>query len=356
MDTLGYLFAFAGAALLAWRIWPRSARLSFPPQDFAWPKVSVIVPARNEEAVLPKLLRSLAQLDYPDYEVIVVDDRSEDKTAEIARAFPFVRLVSGQERAEDWKGKQWACHQGALQAQGSFLVFTDADTEHYPDSLRRAVWGLFESKAQGASVLPFHACTSFWEKLCGPFHVLLLAGTAPYTKGRLGQVFAIGQYLIFEREAYQQMGGHEVVRDKIAEDIALANQVMKSGFHWAVLKGRPYFEVRMYESLSAFIAGWRRSFRAGMQDSVPWAPLEMTAFFAALAGAGHPFQVAGLLLGLGSWIVVARAQASLGRFSLWGIVFAPFALGLFCWVTLLASYDRLLKRPTLWKNRAYAAS
>ncbi len=353
MDLVGYVFALVGLFLLAWRIWPRSAQLSHPDPK-VWPKVSIVIPARNEEAVLGKLLQSLAQLDYPDYEVIVVDDCSEDQTAAIAASFPFVRLVKGKERPGEWKGKQWACHQGAIAAQGEYLLFTDADTLHYADGLKRALRSMMAQGADAASALPFHSSQSFWEKLCGPFHVLLLAGTAPYGKGRPGQVFAIGQYIFFKTVIYRTIGGHEAVKDKIAEDIALANQVLLHQKTWKVLWGKPYFEVRMYASLLDFIKGWRRSFRAGMENSVPWAPLEITSFFAALFAGGHPFDGRGILIALCTWGVVAKAQKSLGNFSLWGLILAPFALGLFCLATVLATYDRLLKKPTLWKNRAYA--
>jgi chlorobactene glucosyltransferase len=225
-------------------------------QPASWPLVSIIVPARNEEKVIGRLLQSLTTLDYPHYEVIVVDDCSEDDTSQIARTFK-VRLIRGKERPPGWNGKQWACHQGALAARGSYLLFTDADTLHHTTGLRRVMCEMLHSEAQGFTVLPQLESPKFWERLCGPFHVFLLTITNPYGKARSGQVFAIGQYLLFERRFYDRMGGHTRVRADWVEDIPLAEALLAEGGRWKVYTGPAVFSVRMYETMSDFIKGWR---------------------------------------------------------------------------------------------------
>lgn len=357
MSIFAFVAASLGLLLLLWRMLPRHAATAMRvPREGKTPRVSIIVPARNEEAVLGRLLASLQALDYPKeaLEVIVVDDRSEDGTAAIAREYG-VRLVSGEPRPDGWMGKQWACHQGALVASGDYLLFTDADTLHYPASLRTAMAAITSEGAHGLTVLPYHESRDLWEKLCGPFHVWLLAATNPYGKPRPGQVYAIGQYLCFERAFYEKMGGHTRVKTCWVEDIPLAKALLEDGGKWSVWTGAPLFEVRMYPELMDFIRGWRRNFRAGMSYSYPGTGLEMTLFMAAILGGGELLRgslLPWLFTGL-SCALLAVFQQRLGRFSLLGVIFFPFSLLLFCWISCLALYDLLLKRPLLWKNRSY---
>jgi glycosyltransferase involved in cell wall biosynthesis len=347
------LLGALGLLLLIYRMWPRTFRPCMV-QPASWPLVSIIVPARNEEKVIGPLLDSLAKLDYPHYEIIVVDDCSEDDTAIIARTYN-VRLIRGQERPEGWNGKQWACHQGAMAAHGSYLLFTDADTVHHTTGLRRVMCEMLNSEAQGLTVLPQHQNPKFWERLTGPFHCLLLAVTNPYGKPRSGQVFAIGQYLVFERKFYDRMGGHTRVRADWVEDIPLAEAVLAERGRWKVYTGPAVFSVRMYETLSDFIRGWRRNFRAGMGYSYWGSTFEITLFIAAAIGEGRLNESYPWLVMLLTWLVLVRIQNNLGRFSVWGVILLPFSLGLFCYITMLAVYDRVFRRPMNWKNRAYSA-
>ncbi|HYX39726.1 MAG TPA: glycosyltransferase [Oligoflexus sp.] len=351
---VGEWLASIGLMLLIYRIWPRHFRPCMY-EPAGWPLVSIIVPARNEENVLGQLLASLDHLDYPHYEVIVVDDCSDDDTAAIALSHKL-RLVRGKERPAGWNGKQWACHQGAMAAKGSYLLFTDADTIHHTTGLRRAMCEVLDCEAQGFTTLPAHQSPTLWERLCGPFHVLLMAVTNPYGKARPGQVFAIGQYLLFERKFYDRFGGHTRVRADWVEDIPLAEALLAEGGRWVVYTGPAIFSVRMYETMGDFVRGWRRNFRAGMGYSYWGASLEITLFMAAAIGGGRLNALYPWLIILLTALVFLRAQEKLGRFSAWGVLLFPFSLVLFCWVSILAVYDRLFNRPMNWKNRAYPAS
>ena len=317
------------------------------------PLVSIIVPARNEEAALPRLLDSLRELDYPNLEVIVVDDCSTDRTAELARA-AGVDVVKGEPRPAGWNGKPWACAQGAAQARGEWLLFTDADTWHDVSSVSRMLGFVRERGLVVASALPFHDGNAWWERLLGPFHFTLVAVTAPFSQPTPVRKFAIGQYLWFARAAYQEIGGHEAVRGCLAEDLPLARRALERGLRYGLYLGAPLFSVRMYASLADFIRGWRRNFRAGFDDS-PWsAPLEVTAVIAALTGGFHAWDrwpaalIAVLTIGL-----MLRRQSLLGRFSIWGPILFPFSIALFCWITVLAVFDRSLRRPQQWKGREF---
>jgi glycosyltransferase involved in cell wall biosynthesis len=335
---------------------PKPPRFEAHPADLQQvPRVSIVVPARNEAARLPDLLRSLEKLDYPDYEVIVVDDCSTDGTAAVVESFG-ARLVSGNERPPGWAGKQWACFQGASIAVGDVLLFTDADTVHTPNSLTDAVSFLKRSGAAMISSLPYHDANTWWERLLGPFHVLLLAVTAPFGTPRPGRVYAIGQYLMLTRAAYAALGGHASVKGEFVEDLPLANLCLERGLRYRVYHGARLFSVRMYDSLGEFVRGWRRNFRAGIRGSSALAPVEMTLMIAALTGGGKmlatPWSAA---LVASSVFVLLGRQRDLGRFSWCGPVLFPFALALLCWVSLLAAGDMLFRRKLYWKGRAYAA-
>lgn len=337
-------FAWLGLLLLVARMMPRG-RAFMLPEGSARPPVSVIVPARNEEHNLPRLLASLAALDYPDVEVVVVDDCSEDRTAVVAESFG-ARVIRGRPLPEGWKGKQWACWQGAEAARGDLLLFTDADTEHAPKGLARAVDDLLGSGAGASTALPFHDAVTLWEKLLGSFHVMLIALTNPYGTPRCGRVFAIGQYLLFTRTAYEAVGGHAAVRAATVEDLPIANACLRAGIAWRVFPEDGVFAVRMYRTFAEFVAGWRRNFRAGLGESSVWAPVEVAAFAAALV-TFWPM--------IGMIVFTAWRQRGLGRFSVWGAVFSLGGLAVFSVVTGLAVFDKVFRRDLRWKARAYAA-
>lgn len=348
--------SLAGLWLL-WSRWPKSLQPErLAPPASGWPKVSIVVPARNEALTLPTLLGSLRRLEYPDFEVIVVDDASTDDTAEMAlrHGDERVRVVTARPRPTGWRGKQWACAEGALAACGEILVFTDADTEHEPDSLQLAVDTLAATGRGMISALPYHSGASLWERLLGPFHALMLTVTRPLGKQCRGRTYAIGQYLAFDRNAYSAVGGHASVRDEIVEDIPLAEICLSMGIPYGVAPST-LFRVRMYRSLKEFIAGWRRNVRAGLRSSTILAPVEITLAIFALSGGGFPGWLGVATAGFAIALVI-RAQRRLGNFSVAGGFLWPFAVGLFTLVTLLACFDMLARRPVFWKGRAYPVS
>jgi Glycosyl transferase family 2 len=344
------LIALYGIWLIFWRYHRPLAKSGFDPPRI-WPRLSVIVPARDEEHNLLSLLPSLCEQDYPNFEVIVVDDGSTDRTAAVARDFS-VRLVTGKPRPDDWRGKQWACWQGASAATGEIFLFTDADTWHRPGSLRAAVAELVARGADVLTALPFHESKSWWEAVMGPFHLLLLAVTRPFAAPKPRRVFAIGQYLMFTRTGYDRIGGHYAVREDIVEDLPLANTALKAKLNYVVFLGKPLFNVRMYRSLKEFFAGWRRNFRAGFAYGHPAQSIEVTAMIAAICCILSPSPLH-LAMGILVALVMASRQRQLGRFSIWGALIPFFALLLFIGITIAAVLDNACKHPIQWKGRAY---
>jgi len=216
------------------------------------PVVSVIIPARNEEHNLPTLLRSLATQPLKPHEIIVVDDGSTDRTAELARQLGAM-VVASKPLPEGWRGKTWACHQGAQATTGELLLFVDADTWFEAGGLARILSGY----TGGAfSVGPYHAVRKPYENLSLFFNFNMTVGTVP------GGLF--GQMLLVDRESYRRVGGHETVRGRILENFWLAEKFRAAGIPVCSERGRGAFSFRMYPNgLRELIEGWTKGFASG---------------------------------------------------------------------------------------------
>jgi len=326
-----------------------------------WPLCTVVTPCRNEEANLPRLLSSFEKIQYNPIQFVFVDDQSTDRTRELleefARRHPHLRVdvISGRERPENWTGKNWACHQGAEAARGEFILFTDADTAHDPAGLIRSVSQMQAENLDLLSATPSHISESWWERLLGPFQILVLFSTAAYSRPRPGRVFAIGQYLLFRQTSYWGQGGHEAVRNLLCEDLELAAIALKRGLRYKVDFSQRVFHVRMYSSFEGFVTGWRRIFRLGLKHTRVSAPLEIYALLAA-STAGMRFFAADTALVavmLVCLVLMLALQVRLGNFSPVGVLFWPFSLCLFIGITFLATLDLLVKREYSWRGRTY---
>lgn len=243
------------------------------------PSVSVIVPARNEALNITRCVSSIAASEYPDFEIIVIDDRSDDGTGELARAVSVgnaqrITVVDGAELPEDWMGKPWACHQGAGVATGDLLLFTDADTEHGAALLARAVAGLEEEGADLLTLLGRQLMETFWERLVQPQIFMLMLFRFPdferaVRNGRWRDAIANGQYLLFPRTSYTALGGHRAVKDEVVEDLVLAQLVKRRGQRLRIRGAETDFSTRMYRSLSEIVEGWSKNLMIGGLQSVP---------------------------------------------------------------------------------------
>lgn len=250
-----------------------------PPDAGEAPFVSVIVPARNEAANIGACVRGLLGSSYPRYEILVVDDRSEDGTTQIASALAEhglknVVVVEGEPLPEGWFGKPWACWQGYRRARGEVLLFTDADTRHEPALLGHAVGALQATGAGLVTVLPRQILGSFWERIVMPQFLIMLM-LRYHSANRVNRsrepldVIANGQFILVDREAYEAVGGHEAVRAEVAEDLCLAQRFVAGGQRVFLAHAEDLMWTRMYESLGQIVEGWSKNAAIGSRQTVP---------------------------------------------------------------------------------------
>ncbi len=333
--------------------------------------VSVIIPARNESATIGNLLDSILASTHRSFEVIVVDDRSDDDTAQQVRhltsANRRLRLVSGAALPQGWFGKPWACQQGAAVATGEFLLFTDADTTHQPELLAHALGGLLAEEADLLTLTSQQRCQTFWERLVMP-QIWLLLGVR-YVPERINratrpdQVVANGQFILIRRSAYDALGGHDAVRGEVVEDLALAQRAFAAGRRVRMMHGERLLATRMYRSLGAMIEGWSKNLYVGSRQSMgghplltPLAPFAVMAAFAfwlvplALLMLGllpHAMLVA-IGCSLLFWTLIAFGMEIPIQYAIGYPLGALMALGIMVRSSLRG------RRHIVWKGRRYA--
>lgn len=208
------------------------------------PKVSIILPARNEEEFLGKCLDTLIDQDYPNYEIIAIDDSSEDKTGKIiakyAQQNSKVIHVSAKSKPEGWMGKNWACIEGYKKSTGELLLFTDADTTHKNNVISLSVNHLLTFNLDALTAIPRMISIDWWTKITLPMistflHTRFSALRVNDPSKKTGYFF--GSFFIIKRETYEKVGTHEGVRQEIIEDGALGKKVKESGFKMKMVRG-----------------------------------------------------------------------------------------------------------------------
>ena len=233
-----------------------------PISEVSIPDVSIIVPARNEEASLGDCLESLTAQTGVVFEIIVVDDGSTDRTHEIAQSFAGVRLISAGPLPAGWTGKNNAVVAGTREATGGWFLFTDADTVHSLGSLARALAEARENKAEMLSYSPEQIAVTFWEMAVLPVVFAELARQYPPRKvcdPASPLAAANGQYILIRRETYDAVGGHTAIADNLLEDVALARAVKGAGRSLRFRYAADAVRTRMYRSFRQLREGWTKN-------------------------------------------------------------------------------------------------
>ncbi len=346
------------------------------PPALGAPRVSVILPARNEAVHIGECVRSILRSSWPDLELIVVDDHSTDGTAALARAAANgdvrLTLVSAPDLPQGWFGKQWACESGAAQATGSLLLFTDADTRHAPDLVTRFVRARAERGAELMSVAGRQEMETVWERAVQPcvFALILLryGGTSAVERARsASDVVANGQCFMISREGYDKVGRHQAVRDFVAEDLMMAQAVWSSGGRVSMVLGVAQLSTRMYDGLASLIKGWGKNVYAGGRFAMRGGAagraiyplllltfpsgilLPFVALLLALVFGNAGWATWGALTSVGTLLTFAFANR-LNRDAIWRSVYAPLGGAVLLFIVIFAI---VRGRNVSWKGRGY---
>jgi len=325
------------------------------------PEVSIIVPARNEEASLGDCLESLTAQTGVAFEIIIVDDGSTDRTREIAQSFANMRVISPDPLPDGWTGKNNAVVAGAKEARAQWLLFTDADTVHLPGSLAHA---LAEAKREGADLLsysPEQVAVTFAERAVMPVVFAELAAKYPPQKVReqnSGIAAANGQYILVRRAAYDAIGGHAAVAAEILEDVALARLFRDKGKHVYFRYGGDAVHARMYRSWKQLREGWTKNLallfpkpeRLAVQSLFLWL-VAWSALGVALSGAvsQHFTWIVAAALWLPPYRRMRVAHFSTAN----NLIAIAFGLPMFAYL-LLRSKKAHASGQVRWKDRAYS--
>lgn len=329
------------------------------------PLVSVIIPARDEEASIGDTVRALLAQTYPSIEVIVVNDRSTDSTAAILDSIDDPRLLTltGEEPPAGWLGKPWALHQGTLRASGELFLFVDADVVYQPPAVAAAMARLEDSGAEMISLFPRLGMKGFWEHIAMPnlavfaFMVmdLWLANRSRHPLLAVGG----GPGNLVRREAYHAAGGHEALRDAVVDDVALARLIRRSGRRTEVVRADGFVYVRMYRGLREIVEGFTKNCFATFGRSYLLAfvlfilsiVLHVYPYFAALTGDAAAIATV-VLISITRLILFQ----SLG-YRLDNAIFGnPLMVLLWMWILVRSTWITGIRRQLHWRGRMYDAS
>jgi chlorobactene glucosyltransferase len=232
-----------------------------------FPFVSILVPARNEALNIACCVDSLLAQDYPDFEVIVLNDNSTDDTSPIlaglAQTDPRLRVLKGSPLPDGWLGKHWACHQLDQAANGELILFTDADTCHTPDMLRASVSALIAEHADLLTAFPHEQMLTWGERLLVPiigWGIFTFVPIRLVQKLRLSALsVTLGQFMLFRRTAYDAIGGYSAVKSEVIDDICLGRLIISTGHAWRLLNGTRHVSCRMYRGFWEAVNGFSKS-------------------------------------------------------------------------------------------------
>jgi glycosyltransferase involved in cell wall biosynthesis len=324
------------------------------------PQVSIIVPARNEEASLPACLGSLISQTGITFEIIVVDDASTDRTHKIAASVPGVRVIEPGPLPPGWTGKNNAVVAGARAAKGNWLLFTDADTVHKPGSLARAIPEAESNHVDLLSYSPEQEVRGFWERAVMPVVFAELARKyPPHEVSDISKNLAAanGQYILISRRAYDAVGGHAAVAQSLLEDVALARAVRDAGLRIRFRYGGDAVRTRMYRGFRQLREGWTKNLILLFPNAVAIALLRLLEFLFVVVC----LAIAILTILAGDWrhsviffvpLVLTLIRIASAHFSWGSNLLAIFGLPVFSYL-LLRSKLRHARGSVAWKGRTY---
>jgi chlorobactene glucosyltransferase len=363
--SLGSLLLVGGLIARSIQANPRGYQLDPETATEDGPLVSIIVPARNEGGSLPECLPTILSQTYENFEVIAVDDRSTDNTRQVLEEFDDERLtiVDGRERPDEgWTGKTWAVHQGVQQARGDYLLFTDADMKWAPWLLGAVMADFDREERQLYSILPQAQCERWWNKLLLPLHGLAIFLAFPISAVNdpdSKTAIAVGGFMLISRSFYEETGGHRHVRERIAEDLAMAQRVKEIGGQIR-LKSSEGLNSDYYRSPGELIDGMAKHIIASPVSTVLTVPIGLSLFGLFVVVPAVTAVVPDLAGPVATWssrlsigllhLIFTGLHVELDHSPLWGLLAGP-ATVLYAGVGLYSLYHELRHGGPSWKGR-----
>jgi len=344
------------------------------------PLISVCVPARDEERNIRSCVESLLAQSYPNFELIVLDDRSADSTPDILRHYAAkdhrLLVITGSNLPPGWAGKPYALTQAASAARGDWLCFVDADTILTPDALASVYTKAVETHADLFTIMTRQIMVTFWERAVLPLVMTALSvGFSPrkVNDPKRKDAIANGQFIFIKRSVYKAVGGHAAIKSSIVEDKDLAVLTKRRGYRLVVADGRRVAATRMYTSLKEMWEGWTKNMYLGLRDDRGLLLLGVFgAFLAFTAALLLPLWVLGgvaLTVSAPGWegfAVLAEAVLLWGYLVLWRVLAArgmgipawyaltvPLGAGMFMAMMFVSAWNVLSGKGVTWKGRRY---
>jgi glycosyltransferase involved in cell wall biosynthesis len=342
----------------------RCARMSSDPEE--WPSVSVIVAARNEVHSIETSLRSIAAMDYPSLEIIVVDDRSEDGTGKIidriAAEKSNIHVLHIDALPEGWLGKCHALHCGTLESSGSLLLFTDGDVRFAAETLLLAVRFFEANRLDHLVLCPKMTSEGYWEGAIKDFFSLvILMGTRVWavSKPSTDAYIGIGAFNLLKREAYEKIGGHESLRMEVVDDILLGKRIKQHGYRQDILVAPEHLQLKWVEGVGGFVRGLEKNAFASINFSIPklFAATGLMFFFyfvpylgsITLRDALQPGYIASVV---SIHVLFGCFTSRLGKG--WRLTPAfPIAACIFLWTVWRSAVVTLQRGGVLWRDTFY---
>lgn len=389
MNTLLWTwFGVTAATMCVWLLRHRQLRVAarvmpplhsamYPDNGVPLPPISFLVAGKDEQANIGVCLESLAAQDYPDLQIIAINDRSTDRTAaimnETAARHPRITALHVTQLRDGWFGKNNAMREGVSQATADWLCFTDADCEQIsPRSLRIAMRYALEHKVDFLSVLPAHNTGSFWESVIQPACsgvMMIWFNPLRVNNPKTRTAYANGAFMLMKRSCYDAIGGHEVVKTELNEDMHMARLAKEAGQRLRVVSNVDLYTVRMYESFAQTLAGWSRIFygcfgtrRRLLVTAViliifsllPWFTLAASIAALATGGVWNGWR----------WLCAVAAASCLGQITVmlrfyglnrlnpaYGLLY-PLGAAIGLW-TLIGAIRRIGGRAITWRGTTY---
>ena len=329
-------------------------------------RVSLIVPARNEEANLERLLATVAAQSLPFQEVLVVDDASTDRTADVARGHGAT-VHAAPELPEGWRGKAWACQHGANVSTGGAMLFLDADTTLTPDAHERIQAAYAVGERRAVSLGPYHDVERPYEELAASFNLMTFMGLGAFSLfGSPDDPRGLfGPFLLIDRAAYDEAGGHEAVRGEILEHMTMCGLLRERGVRMWCGGGRGVVHTRMYpDGPASLVEGWTKAFAAGASKTEPgtlfltvlWMTGGMLAFFLPAFSPWLSFLSPWLGLAYLAYAVTTLVLLRrIGRFAVWSSALYPVLMVAFFVIFSRSARLRRSGGQVTWKDRSIDA-